>query len=178
MNIVFVFLFSLLVLQLQTKDTLGFGVVVRLSKQQAGVTRLHGADTDSSEDSSSSSLPFPVLKKIAGVDWEGSCRYVNEELIPASFTLRGGIRFDLNGSSSSSDDDSDNDVNDDGTVELNSSIVFPNGKSREIQMRYVQYNTIYAPCATGPFSFVPHPKLLESTNPDPIQLITSILAPV
>ncbi|VEU38882.1 unnamed protein product [Pseudo-nitzschia multistriata] len=82
----------------------------------AQTTRLR-ASTDSQE-------AFPVLKKIAGCNWEGSCRYVSEDLKPASFELTGGIRFDLPGPSD------DNDI-----VEMNSFIVFPNGKRRDIQMR-------------------------------------------
>ena len=96
-------------------------------------TKLHVAVDVASEDSPA----FPVLKKIAGMNWEGSCNYVNQELIPASFKLTGGIRFDL------PPDNDDDDVDDDDTVELNSFIVLPTGKRREIQMRYVPYNSMY-----------------------------------
>jgi hypothetical protein len=66
---------------------------------------------------------FPVLSKINGINWEGTCRYVNDELIPQnSLKLMGGIRFDFLG------------AND---VELNSYLIFPNGNRRDIEMRYV-----------------------------------------
>lgn len=64
-----------------------------------------------------------VLQTIAGVDWEGSCRYVDQQLAQAPFELQGGIRFDLD-----QDDD----------VRLQSFVVFPNGKRRDIEMRYVE----------------------------------------
>ena len=74
-------------------------------------------------DSSVLPIRYPVLTRIAGVDWEGRCRYVNDELIPASFELTGGIRFDIN----------------ENIVNMNSFVAFPNGKSREIEMRYVKF---------------------------------------
>jgi hypothetical protein len=86
-------------------------------------TGLGAAPTDSSKEASSKASIFPVLSKIAGQNWEGACRYVNEDLKPASFKLSGGIRFDLL-------DGGKGDM-----LELNSFLVFPNGNRRDIQMR-------------------------------------------
>jgi hypothetical protein len=95
-------------------------------------------------------LPFPVLSKIAGVNWEGSCRYVSNEGVPASFELTGGIRFDL--SSVGNDEDKIDDVgaDDDSTVLMTSFVVFPDGKSREIEMRYVISNCHVVCCSRPP----------------------------
>ena len=102
----------------------------------------NAADDDASEsssDSSSSSAStsatssmtmldswtylFPVLSKINGVNWVGTCRYVNDELIPQKeLKLMGGLRFDFLGKNG---------------VELNSYLTFPNGNRRDIEMRYV-----------------------------------------
>ena len=66
---------------------------------------------------------FPVLSKINGVNWVGTCRYVNDELIPQKeLKLMGGLRFDFLGKNG---------------VELNSYLTFPNGNRRDIEMRYV-----------------------------------------
>ena len=120
---------------------LGFVAVERVAvfprgrtSRRANRNRLASSSDDSSSSSSSAKPPaevFPVLRQIEGVNWEGTCRYANDELVPASFQLTGGIRFDLSSSSSSSTTG----ILD--TVEMNSFVVFPNGKSREITMRYV-----------------------------------------
>ena len=100
----------------------------------------NAADDDASSDSSSESSSstsatsdmtmldswtylFPVLSKINGVNWVGTCRYVNDELIPQKeLKLMGGLRFDFLGKNG---------------VELNSYLTFPNGNRRDIEMRYV-----------------------------------------
>ena len=69
-------------------------------------------------------LGAKVIESIAGVDWEGSCRYADKDLAKAPFELQGGIRFDF--------DDNDK-------VKLTSSVVFPNGKTRTIELRYVNH---------------------------------------
>mmetsp|Transcript_11004 Transcript_11004/g.31889 ORF Transcript_11004/g.31889 Transcript_11004/m.31889 type:complete len:260 (+) Transcript_11004:154-933(+) len=95
---------------------------------QAGASNSEddAASTDLSLPGSAGTSPpmFPVLNKIAGVAWEGQCRYVNQDLFPASLDIRGGIRFDLPDSKDGGD-----------TVELNSFLVFPNGNRRDVQMR-------------------------------------------
>jgi len=99
---------------------------------------LASSNNDANDDVGTSKelLPFPVLSKIAGVNWEGSCRFVSNEGVPASFELTGGIRFDLSSVGNDEDkiDDVDDDAADDSTVLMTSFVVFPNGKSREIEM--------------------------------------------
>ena len=131
-------LFLVVAVRFETQTTLGFTEQQPFPNRSAtaandsgSTTRLFASTGDDEEPSSSTPRPFAVLKKIAGVNWEGSCRYVNQDLVPASFKLSGGIRFDLVS-------DGEEDV--DKIVELNSFIVFPNGKSREIQMRYVHFD--------------------------------------
>jgi len=65
---------------------------------------------------------FPVINRIAGINWTGSCRYVGADLVPASkLKLTGGVRYDVNGTT--------------GTVTLSSFLTFPNGKTREVMMQ-------------------------------------------
>ena len=63
---------------------------------------------------------FPVLSQIEGVNWEGKCRYVNGDLESADFLLKGGSRYELQ---------------DDGTCTMTSFLVFPNGQTRQVQMK-------------------------------------------
>ena len=66
---------------------------------------------------------FPVIKKIAGYEWNGLCRYVNEELNPVTnLKLVGGLRYDLNGT----------------TCTLSSFLTFPNGNTREVVMQGIK----------------------------------------
>lgn len=68
---------------------------------------------------------FPVLSRIAGVEWTGTCRYVNAELVHAEkLKLVGGLRYDM-------------DVMEDTSVvqlKLSSFLTFPNGQRREVVM--------------------------------------------
>ena len=137
------------VLSCHTKESQGFGFPLVVRQQPlcycaqhlsihgaAGITMKLYADPSTDESSErppllspATPLLFPVLKKIAGINWAGSCRYVNEDLMPTSLRLRGGIRFDL----------PDHDEDEDNIVKMKSFIVFPDGKSRQIEMRYVQF---------------------------------------
>lgn len=72
---------------------------------------------------------FPVLSKISGVNWEGTCRYVNGALQHQSnLKLTGGVRYDLQPA-----DDND-DILKVITCTLTSFLTFPNGKTRQVQM--------------------------------------------
>mmetsp|Transcript_13761 Transcript_13761/g.28834 ORF Transcript_13761/g.28834 Transcript_13761/m.28834 type:complete len:267 (+) Transcript_13761:86-886(+) len=142
-------LLSFLVLLCHTKESQGFAVppVVRQYPlyyhahhvnfdAAAGITTKLYADRSAGDSSGRPPLLspptrplFPVLKRIAGVNWAGSCRFINGDLMPTSLRLRGGIRFDL-----PDYDEDDVDEDDDNTVKMNSFIVFPNGKSRQIEM--------------------------------------------
>jgi hypothetical protein len=64
---------------------------------------------------------FPVISRIAGIDWTGTCRYVGSDLQPP-LKLVGGVRYDVNGS----------------TLVLSSFLTFPNGKTRNVQIQGAQ----------------------------------------
>ncbi len=69
---------------------------------------------------------FPVVSQIQGINWEGTCRYVNNELQPQTqLKLSGGTRFDLELSSESSVV----------SVTVTSFLVFPDGRTRQVQMK-------------------------------------------
>lgn len=147
-------LFLLVTVQLfLSQNTYGFAIINRNNNNIHTRTRTSHADricntsfkaaAKEEEDSLSSSksdllLLFPVLSKIAGIQWEGTCRYVNSDLIPQKFLkLHGGIQFSI-------------DTNTEGVnssialqLQLQSYIVFPNGKRRDIQMRYVHSTIIH-----------------------------------
>ncbi|KAL7510619.1 hypothetical protein ACHAXN_007478 [Cyclotella atomus] len=68
---------------------------------------------------------FPVISKIAGLQWTGSCRYINQELKPVSnLKLSGGTKYEISGTS----------------LTLSSFLTFPNGKTREVVMKGVRRN--------------------------------------
>lgn len=130
-------LVAIAVLTLPIRSCLGFVAARGRTTFRANPPLVASADSSKDNDgdgdtpSSSSSNPpeaFPVLKQIEGIDWEGTCRYANDELVPASFQLTGGIRFDLSSSTT-------NNETDDTTVRMKSFVVFPNGKNRDIEMR-------------------------------------------
>jgi hypothetical protein len=86
---------------------------------------LHMSLRDESQERSSTLPPppfkaFPVISRIAGIEWTGECRYVGADLVPASqLELSGGVKYDINGT----------------TVTLSSFLTFPNGKTREVVMQ-------------------------------------------
>eukprot|EP00532_Pseudo-nitzschia_australis_P007716 CAMPEP_0168166464 /NCGR_PEP_ID=MMETSP0139_2-20121125/2041_1 /TAXON_ID=44445 /ORGANISM="Pseudo-nitzschia australis, Strain 10249 10 AB" /LENGTH=233 /DNA_ID=CAMNT_0008083663 /DNA_START=40 /DNA_END=741 /DNA_ORIENTATION=+ len=168
-------LLSFLVLLCHTKESQGFAVppVVRQYPlyyhahhvnfdAAAGITTKLYADRSAGDSSGRPPLLspptrplFPVLKRIAGVNWAGSCRFINEDLMPTSLRLRGGIRFDL-----PDYDEDDVDEDDDNTVKMNSFIVFPNGKSRQIEMRYVRFEQ----SAMEQFVLYVHPTISQTRS--------------
>jgi len=75
---------------------------------------------ESSDGGENRKVAFPVLKQIQGIDWTGDCRYVGSDLQPASFLLKGGLRYDLE---------------EDNVVKLTSFLTFPSGKTRQVEMR-------------------------------------------
>lgn len=63
---------------------------------------------------------FPVISKIAGKEWTGSCRYVNANLQHATnLKLFGGVKYDIEGTK----------------LTLSSFLTFPNGQTREVVMQ-------------------------------------------
>ncbi|KAL7430783.1 hypothetical protein ACHAXM_003529 [Skeletonema potamos] len=71
--------------------------------------------------STSTALLYPVISKIAGKEWTGSCRYVNSNLQHVkNLKLFGGVKYDI----------------DDGKkLTLSSFLTFPNGQTRQVVMQ-------------------------------------------
>ena len=70
-------------------------------------------------DSAEGLLLYPVISRIAGKNWTGTCKYIGADLIPLSkLKLIGGVRYDIVGRN----------------VKLSSFITFPNGNTREVVM--------------------------------------------
>jgi len=97
----------------------------KLGLQTRG-TRLYMSELDDREQASTPPAPpppfkaFPVISRIAGIEWTGACRYVGADLVPVSkLKLSGGVKYDINGT----------------TVTLSSFLTFPNGKTREVVMQ-------------------------------------------
>lgn len=62
---------------------------------------------------------YPVISRLAGKNWTGSCKYVGADLIHLSkLKLSGGLRYDITGRN----------------VTLSSYLTFPNGNTREVVM--------------------------------------------
>ena len=72
--------------------------------------------------SSSASTLYPVISKIAGKEWTGTCRYVNANLQHATkLKLHGGVKYEIS--------------NDNKTLTLSSFLTFPNGQTRQVVMQ-------------------------------------------
>jgi len=68
----------------------------------------------------SASTLYPVISKIAGKEWTGSCRYVNANLQHATkLKLVGGVKYE---------------ISDDNKLTLSSFLTFPNGQTRQVVM--------------------------------------------
>jgi len=71
-------------------------------------------------DSKEGLLLYPVISRLAGKNYTGTCKYINEDLVHLSkLRLFGGLRWDINGRE----------------VTLSSYITFPNGNTREVVMK-------------------------------------------
>jgi hypothetical protein len=107
-----------------------------------------------SASSDTAALPFPVLRRIAGIEWTGACRYVGAELTYVKdLKLFGGIRYELANKNG-------NEV-----CTLSSFFTFPDGKTREVVM------TGNLPQGDGPLK-------LEAVGGDgPIYMLLTELAP-
>mmetsp|Transcript_26954 Transcript_26954/g.45926 ORF Transcript_26954/g.45926 Transcript_26954/m.45926 type:complete len:242 (-) Transcript_26954:248-973(-) len=63
---------------------------------------------------------YPVISQIGGMEFTGSCRYINAELTPlTSLKLSGGAKYEIEGT----------------TVTLSSYLTFPNGQTRNVIMK-------------------------------------------
>ena len=71
-------------------------------------------------DSKEGLLLYPVISRLAGKNYTGTCKYINEDLVHLSkLKLYGGLRWDINGRK----------------VTLSSYLTFPNGNTREVVMK-------------------------------------------
>ena len=76
-----------------------------------------------SSTSSASTLYYPVISKIAGKEWTGTCRYINANLQHATkLKLHGGVKYEI-----SNDDNK--------KLTLSSFLTFPNGQTRQVVMQ-------------------------------------------
>jgi len=71
-------------------------------------------------DSKEGLLLYPVISRLAGKNYTGTCKYINEDLVHLSkLKLFGGLRWDIIGRE----------------VTLSSYLTFPNGNIREVVMK-------------------------------------------
>lgn len=83
------------------------------------------SNKNSSNNTSSSSTitpfkAFPTISKIAGIEWTGSCRYVNADLVHLSnLKLSGGVKYEIDGTK----------------LTLTSFLTFPSGATRQVVMQ-------------------------------------------
>lgn len=71
-------------------------------------------------DSKKGLLLYPVISRLAGKNYTGTCKYINQDLVHLSkLKLFGGLRWDINGRE----------------VTLSSYLTFPNGNTREVVMK-------------------------------------------
>ena len=93
----------------------------KISYPQSPSTYLSAELTGLSEgDSKEGLLLYPVISRLAGKNYTGTCKYINEDLVHLSkLKLYGGLRWDINGRE----------------VTLSSYLTFPNGNTREVVMK-------------------------------------------
>ena len=98
-----------------------------------GINRGSSALFMSQEQKIQTNQVYPVLSRIAQINWTGSCRYVGADLVPLSkLKLTGGVRYDINGTS----------------VTLSSFLTFPDGNTREVMMRGTRNSESSSPVIT------------------------------
>ncbi len=71
---------------------------------------------------------YPVVSRIANIEWTGRCRYSGADLSPINIKLVGGVRYDIVAPN-------EDDENQQHFVKLSSFLTFPNGKTREVVMQ-------------------------------------------
>jgi hypothetical protein len=75
----------------------------------------------SSTSTTATAALYPVISKIAGKEWTGSCRYVNANLQHAkNLKLFGGVKYE---------------IEDGKKLTLSSFLTFPNGQTRQVVMQ-------------------------------------------
>jgi hypothetical protein len=108
---------------------------------------------------------FPVVSQMQGINWEGTCRYVNSELQPQNqLKLTGGTRFDLDVAQlpkSSSESVS---------ISITSFLVFPDGRTRQVQMKGIRSKTESRPSTRLD-------PVVEGNLPGPIYMVLTEVGP-
>mmetsp|Transcript_2947 Transcript_2947/g.3327 ORF Transcript_2947/g.3327 Transcript_2947/m.3327 type:complete len:341 (+) Transcript_2947:49-1071(+) len=139
------------------------------SDSKSSTTSSQSSKTKTNTNTNVDAKLFPVLQQLDGINWEGSCRYVNEQLIPShNLKLYGGIQFDLTYGSDVDGDDTSNNQNE---IEMNSFLLFPNGNRRDIEMRGNRGPTAYPSFRLDP------PILEDGTSGGPIHMVVTEMAP-
>jgi hypothetical protein len=95
-------------------------------------------NTDTSASASASTL-FPVISKIAGIEFTGSCRYINSKLQHATnLKLFGGVKYEIIGSSTQHQEQQQQQEQlqqQQLQLRLSSFLTFPNGQTRQVVMQ-------------------------------------------
>ena len=87
-------------------------------------------NTDTSSASESASTLFPVISKIAGTEFTGSCRYINSKLQHVTnLKLFGGVKYEIIGSTQQQQEQQQV------QLKLSSFLTFPNGQTRQVVMQ-------------------------------------------
>lgn len=106
------------------------------------------------EDNNRLPSPYPVINRIAGKNWTGTCKYINSDLIHLSkLKLSGGVRYDIDGQNN---------------ITLSSYLTFPNGKTREVVMTGSKDDSSNNVIILNPIEEGPIQMILSEIAPDTI----------
>ena len=90
-------------------------------------------NTDTS--SASTSTLFPVISKIAGIEFTGSCRYINSKLEHVTnLKLFGGVKYEIIGTKQQQEQQQQQ-KKQQVQLKLSSFLTFPNGQTRQVVMQ-------------------------------------------
>lgn len=104
-----------------------------LSQDDDVVASSSTVNTDKS--SASTSTLFPVISKIAGVEFTGSCRYINSKLEHVTnLKLFGGVKYEIIGSTQQQEQQQQQQQQE-LQLKLSSFLTFPNGQTRQVVMQ-------------------------------------------
>ncbi|KAL7449634.1 hypothetical protein ACHAWC_001678, partial [Mediolabrus comicus] len=90
----------------------------------------------STDTSTSASTLFPVISKIAGTEFTGSCRYINSKLLQhvTNLKLFGGVKYEIIGSTDRHHQRA-RQQQQQLQLRLSSFLTFPNGQTRQVVMQ-------------------------------------------
>jgi len=91
---------------------------------------LHHHSFVNTDTAASASTLFPVISKIAGTEFTGSCRYINSKLQHVTnLKLFGGVKYEIIGSTQHQEQQQQL------QLRLSSFLTFPNGQTRQVVMQ-------------------------------------------